>query len=99
MSQWDSNNFSLNRIRSHHRDCYLLICAGMGSIHRLAVRLGLFSNLKMAIYGECFVGQQVGNSFRYGMVVEVGRVRAGKKLRSCNLIGHLTYNQENFLCY
>jgi hypothetical protein len=53
MSQWDSNNFSLNRIRSHHRDCCLLTCAGMGSIHPLAVRLGLFSNPKMVIYGEC----------------------------------------------
>jgi hypothetical protein len=41
----------------------------------------------------------VGNSFRYGMVVRVGRVRAGKKLKSCNLIGHLNYNLESFLCY
>jgi hypothetical protein len=41
----------------------------------------------------------VGNSFRYGMVVKVGRVRARKKLRFCNLIGHLTYNLESFLCY
>jgi hypothetical protein len=98
MSQWDSNNFSLNRIRSHHRGYCLLIYAGMGSIHRLAVQLGLFSNLKMAIYGENFVGQHVGNSLRYGMVVMVGRVRAGKKLKSCNLIGHQTYNLESFLC-
>jgi hypothetical protein len=65
----------------------------------VAVRLGLFSNPKMAIYGECSEGQHVGNSFRYGMVVKVGRVRAGKRLRSCNLIGHQTYNLENFLCY
>lgn len=82
MSQWDSNNFSLSRIKSHHRGCCLLTCAGMGSIHRLAVQLGLFSNPKMVIYGVCSEGQHEGNSFRYGMVVEVGRVRAGKKLRS-----------------
>jgi hypothetical protein len=99
MSQWDSNNFSLSRIRSHHRDCYFLTYAGMGSIHRLANQSGLFSNPKMAIYGECSEGLHVGNSLRYGMVVKVGRVKAGKKLKSYNLIGHLTYNLESFLCY
>jgi hypothetical protein len=72
MSQWDSSNFSLSHTESHHRDCYLLTYVGMESIHPLAVRLGLFSNPKKAVYGGCSGEVPAESSFKYGMVVGVG---------------------------
>ena len=82
MSRWDSNNFSLTRIENHHRGCYLLTCAKMESIHPLADRLELFNSPKMATYDGCSKAVPAESSFKCGMVVGVGSVKAGKKLRS-----------------
>lgn len=99
MNRLDNSNFNLSRIKSRHKGCYWWICAKMGSIHRLAVRSGLFSNPKMAVYGGCSGEAPAESSFRYGMGVGVSSLKVGKKSRSCNLIKRRTCNLENFLCY